>query len=256
MNYYERHIGDYLKDTAHLSLLEHGVYGRLLDVYYTRECGIGETEAARLVGAKSKEERVALESVLAEFFTRAEGTWTHGRCDAEIERYRDKQRKASASANARWQGAKSHTERNANAMRTHSEGNAPNHQTPDTKEENPPTPRKRGVPPPDGVSAEVWESWLELRRKKRAPVTETVIASARAEADKARMTLDAFLAVWCFRGSQGLMADWLKPEERRQGAEPDFVRQRREQIRAMSGGLASARPIQPETVDVSARIVG
>jgi uncharacterized protein YdaU (DUF1376 family) len=32
VNYYERHIGDYLKDTAHLSLLEHGIYTRLLDV--------------------------------------------------------------------------------------------------------------------------------------------------------------------------------------------------------------------------------
>jgi hypothetical protein len=68
LNYYERHIGDYLKDTAHLSLLEHGVYGRLLDVYYTRECGIEDGTAARLVGARSKEERSALESVLNEFF--------------------------------------------------------------------------------------------------------------------------------------------------------------------------------------------
>ncbi len=24
MNYYERHLGDYAKDTAHLSMLEHG----------------------------------------------------------------------------------------------------------------------------------------------------------------------------------------------------------------------------------------
>lgn len=176
MNYYERHIGDYLKDTAHLSLLEHGVYGRLLDVYYTRECGIGETEAARLVGAKSKEERAALESVLAEFFTRAEGTWTHGRCDAEIERYRDKQRKASASANARWQGTKSHTERNANAMRTHSEGNAPNHQTPDTikdkqatlASDRPPADPpplalvERTKAPPDCPHAQVLALWAEM----------------------------------------------------------------------------------------------
>ena len=34
MNYHKRHIGDYLKDTAHLSLLEH-VYARLLDVRTT-----------------------------------------------------------------------------------------------------------------------------------------------------------------------------------------------------------------------------
>ena len=47
MNYYERHIGDYLKDTAHLSLLEHGIYGRLLDIYYTREEPIPEAQVMR-----------------------------------------------------------------------------------------------------------------------------------------------------------------------------------------------------------------
>ena len=47
MNYYKRHIGDYLKDTAHLSLLEHGVYARLLDVYYTRETAIPDDHLRR-----------------------------------------------------------------------------------------------------------------------------------------------------------------------------------------------------------------
>ncbi len=55
MNYYERHIGDYLKDTAHLGLMEHGIYGRLLDVYCTRECGLALADAARLVGVRSKD---------------------------------------------------------------------------------------------------------------------------------------------------------------------------------------------------------
>jgi uncharacterized protein YdaU (DUF1376 family) len=68
VNYYERHIGDYLKDTAHLSLLEHGVYSRLLDVYYTRENAIPSDQAARLIGARSKDEREAMQAVLAEFF--------------------------------------------------------------------------------------------------------------------------------------------------------------------------------------------
>ena len=90
MNFYPRHIGDYLKDTAHLSLLEHGVYGRLLDVYYTREVGIEEADAARLVGARSKEERTALGQVLGEFFVLQAGVWTHRRCDAEIERFHKK----------------------------------------------------------------------------------------------------------------------------------------------------------------------
>jgi uncharacterized protein YdaU (DUF1376 family) len=91
LNYYERHIGDYLKDTSHLSLLEHGIYGRLLDVYYTREGAIPDVQAARLIGARSKDERDALSAVLSEFFELVDAHWHQGRCDAEIDAYRGKQ---------------------------------------------------------------------------------------------------------------------------------------------------------------------
>lgn len=84
MNYYKRHIGDYMKDASHLSLLEHGVYMRLLDVYYTRECAIPVDQAARLIGARTKEEKAALEVVTCEFFTVVDGAYTQTRCDSEI----------------------------------------------------------------------------------------------------------------------------------------------------------------------------
>lgn len=89
MNWYERHIGDYLKDTAHLSLLEHGVYTRLLDVYYTREGPIPDDQVARLIGARSRDEREALATVLQEYFELIDGCWTQARCDREIARYND-----------------------------------------------------------------------------------------------------------------------------------------------------------------------
>lgn len=136
INYYERHIGDYLKATSHLSLLEHGVYTRLMDVYYTREAAIPETEVSRLIGARSKDEKAALAAVLREFFVlTTDGSHSQPRCDREIARYADKQRKAAASANARWSKPKTHSEGSANAMRTHSEGNA--HHTPDTSNQTP-----------------------------------------------------------------------------------------------------------------------
>lgn len=100
MNYYERHIGDYLKDTAHLSLLEHGIYTRLLDVYYTRESALPDDQVARLIGARSKDEKDALQAVLQEFFKLREGMHVQDRCDREIARYSDKQTKARASAMA------------------------------------------------------------------------------------------------------------------------------------------------------------
>lgn len=168
MNYVERHIGDYLKDTAHLSLLEHGVYTRLMDVYYTREGAIPEADAARLIGARSKDERAALKAVLAEFFTLVDGAHRQDRCEREIARFQDKQRKAKASAEARWAKPETQTEGNANAsanaspdaMRTHTEGNAPrarpqspvtSHQSPTQAElapeaAKPPRPARKAPP--------------------------------------------------------------------------------------------------------------
>jgi hypothetical protein len=67
--------------------------------------------------------------------------------------------------------------------------------------------------PPD-VDQQIWDDWKQLRKAKKAPVTETVVNSARKEAVKANMAFSDFLSVWCARGSQGLQADWLKPDER------------------------------------------
>jgi len=91
VNYYERHIGDYIKNTAHLSLLEHGVYARLLDVYYTREKGIPDDQAARLIGARTEPETQALQVVLQEFFRLDNGVWRQDRCDEEIEAFVDRE---------------------------------------------------------------------------------------------------------------------------------------------------------------------
>lgn len=90
MNYYKRHIGDYLKDTSHLTLLEHGIYTRLLDVYYTREEPIPDSSAARLIGAKSREELKALGNVLSEFFCKEGDFWKQKRCDEELKKKQDK----------------------------------------------------------------------------------------------------------------------------------------------------------------------
>lgn len=67
--------------------------------------------------------------------------------------------------------------------------------------------------PPD-VDQQIWDDWKQLRKAKKAPVTETVVSNARKEASKANMSFSDFLSVWCARGSQGLQADWLKPEEK------------------------------------------
>lgn len=103
--------------------------------------------------------------------------------------------------------------------------------------------RARNAPAkPADVSEQVWSDWLALRRKKRAPVTATVVSEAQSEASKAGLSLERFLAIWCARGSQGLQAEWLRPHERGSPpAETSFARERREAAERWSGGLASSK---------------
>lgn len=70
-------------------------------------------------------------------------------------------------------------------------------------------------PKPEDVDSQIWQDWKDLRKKKRATVSDTVVKGARGQAAIAGMSLNDFLAVWCRRGSQGLEAAWLKPDERR-----------------------------------------
>lgn len=92
MNYYSHHIGDYLIDTAHLSILEDGVYRRLMDRYYTTEQPLTSDEQVlfRVIRARTEEEKEAVRTVLAEFFVLTNGVWTHKRCDAEIAAFKSK----------------------------------------------------------------------------------------------------------------------------------------------------------------------
>lgn len=115
MFYYIHHIGDYLAHTAHLSVLEHGVYCRLLQVYYLTEKPIPVEEPHRAIGAKSPEERQAVEQILKEFFVQTEIGWSNKRCEEELQAVKVKSEKARRSAKVRW---------DANALQTHCEGNA------------------------------------------------------------------------------------------------------------------------------------
>lgn len=91
MNYYERHLGDYSKDTAHLTMIEHGAYSLLLDRYYSTEERIPASQVHRIARARTKEEKQAVDSVLSEFFSLSNGSWINRRADEEIEKERKKQ---------------------------------------------------------------------------------------------------------------------------------------------------------------------
>jgi uncharacterized protein YdaU (DUF1376 family) len=124
MHYYQFHIGDFIKDSAHLSLDEEAIYRRLIDHYYTTERPIelDIKSVSRAIRARGREDLI--EIILSEFFVKTAKGFKQKRIDAEIKKYKEKSKKASKSAKARWDAPFKPTKNNANAMRTHSEGNA------------------------------------------------------------------------------------------------------------------------------------
>ena len=141
MHYYQFNIGDYRRDTAHLSHLEHGIYRSLIDTYMLEESPLpGDMkELERKHSIRTANEKKALRNVLNDFFKFENSMFLHSRCDEDIISYKDKSAKASKSAKKRW-------EKDANAMRTHSEGNA-NHK-PLTINHKPITNKKKGFSKP------------------------------------------------------------------------------------------------------------
>jgi uncharacterized protein YdaU (DUF1376 family) len=86
MHYYQHNIGDYARDTSHLSALEHGIYRLLLDWCYLNEKPLS-TELAIRLGRGNPDET---HSVLSGFFTLENDGWVHKRVQKEVEAYHAK----------------------------------------------------------------------------------------------------------------------------------------------------------------------
>ena len=218
MNHYPRHIGDYLRDTGHLSLLEHGVYSRLLDLYYLNNGPLQLTvdDLIRKLGARAQDEREAVERVLREFFAHCNGVWSHKRADQEIERFKVK------SDTARESAYRSHSVRYANArqkladakptpsQRKLDSGGRTANQEPITRNQEP---RTIDIPPtpPAGGKGFDWFSdlpedldtpefraafleWIKYRKKIKAPYPAAGVPAMwrRAQEAGVQAAIDGF----------------------------------------------------------------
>ncbi|MDF0607056.1 DUF1376 domain-containing protein [Neisseriaceae bacterium TC5R-5] len=89
MHYYEFHLGDDAAATSHLSLLEYAVLTRLNNKCFLLERPLPSDVKAtqRLVGARTKREREAVNTMLEEFYVLEEDGWHYPHCDEVIARY-------------------------------------------------------------------------------------------------------------------------------------------------------------------------
>lgn len=90
MHYYQRHIGDYRRDTSTLTATEHGVYVLLMDEYYVTERPLPADINAlyRICRAMTRAEKLAVALVAEKFFRVEDGALRHKRIDGEIIGYR------------------------------------------------------------------------------------------------------------------------------------------------------------------------
>jgi len=209
MNYYPFHLGDYASHTGHLDPMEDLAYRRMLDAYYLREGQLPKdvTEIARLV--RLRDDAATIRDVLNEFFEQTPEGWRHVRCDEEILKMQDKQAKARASAYA------SVSARKAKAMQPLSDGipdaqRTLNERSTDVQLPTPtPTPKNSAVQIPEGVSSEVWDSFVKQRKAKKAPITELVMESIKKQASAAGWTVEQAIHEVVVRNWSTFKADWV-----------------------------------------------
>lgn len=147
MHYYQHNIGDYRRDTAHLTLLEHGVYRQLIDQYYLNEkpLPLDLDKLYRLMSVHTEEEKNAIKNVLEDFFMEVQDGYTHKRCQVAIAEYHSQIEKKVKASNARWnKGKDAHamhmdTTCNANGMLTKNQEPLTINHKPLTKKHKPST---------------------------------------------------------------------------------------------------------------------
>lgn len=170
MHHYPFHPGDYMLDTAHLSLEEDATYRRALDLYYVSEGPLPADK--RTLSKRLRVDEQTLENILREFFELMEDGWHHSRCDDEIAHYKAKSEKAKKAGSL---GGKAKSSgRKANAKRTLSERQADAKLTKNQNQE----PVHKGDEPifPEGLPSDyqdilkLWWRYKKERKESYKPI--------------------------------------------------------------------------------------
>jgi uncharacterized protein YdaU (DUF1376 family) len=206
MHYYQHNIGDYARDTGHLTILEHGIYRMILDWCYLNEKPITTEQAIRI----GRGNPVETQSVLSEFFSQESDGWTHKRVAKEVAEYHIKAEKN------RQNGTKGGRPKPANnPVGSQPDANRNPNQEPLTinhkpiKEEKPRASATPSLKPKD-VDEQVWADWVKLRKEKKAAITKTALDGIEREAEKAGIGMEDALKACCEFGWQGFNATWYE----------------------------------------------
>jgi uncharacterized protein YdaU (DUF1376 family) len=192
MHYYTFNVGDYRRDTAHLSRVEHGIYRDLIDWYYLEEKPIPiETESvSRRLRLDSEADKVALKNVLADFFTLESDGYHHSRIDRDIEHYHSNATKNRENGKKGGRPKTEKTQSVSSGLPVESESKAKQtltkNQEPITINQEPVNtkPRERGPDfvLPDWIDRDHWDAWHSTPKRKKATPQQKQLAIKKLQA--------------------------------------------------------------------------
>jgi uncharacterized protein YdaU (DUF1376 family) len=194
--------------------LEHGVYTLLLDWYYANERPIPADKAERIARGNPQE----TQTVLNEFFKITERGWVNGYADRVIAEYNAKASRNRESGKLGGRPSKTQTVSKNNPNITLATSHKPlaiNQEKKEQEEKQLAVASHLLV----GISEQVAQDFLKIRKAKRAPLTHTALDGIKREATKAGMALEAALAMCCERGWTGFKADWVGAQSSHKPAE-------------------------------------
>lgn len=223
------YIGDYLRDTRHLSTIEHGAYFLLIMDAWTHGGLLpgDEKRLARIAGMSPKEWAASRDALL-DFFTFTPDGYRHGRVDEELARANalnaQRSEAGKASAAKRWGTGNEPDNETVTGVITdpsvssqRKDAPSPSPSQSEDKSSSNDTRKKRLAMKPDDVDADVWSDFQRLRKDKRAPLTETALKGIVTQATKAGWSLNDALRECCERGWQGFKAEWVNNKGKSNG---------------------------------------
>ena len=100
--WYPHYFGDYIRDTADLTLIQHGAYGLLLGHFYTTRTPIPADSRYRVAHAHTDDERAAVDVVLSRFWIMTRAGYIQKRAALEIQKALRLEDRGRQAAETRW----------------------------------------------------------------------------------------------------------------------------------------------------------
>jgi uncharacterized protein YdaU (DUF1376 family) len=212
MHYYKRNIGDYAKKAGRLTMLQHGAYTLLIDSCYDREIFPTLEQALEWTWAFTQQEVEAVEFVLKKFFTLQDGQYVQNRIVEELQNYH-----SNAETNKRIAMEREAKRKEKNTLGARSVDEPPpnhkpltNNHKPITINHKPDREKATGVACPSTVDNQVWSDWLQIRKSKKLPMTETAWEQIQNEFRKCNLSDQQGVQYCCLSNWASFKTAWYE----------------------------------------------